>query len=172
MRARVDLQTHAFEAAAAAAVKAVAPAELERATEEWFGFEYARAALPAALLEGWAAPAAPAPELALPTRNEYLPTDFSLGGEEGGAGGDAAADGGAEEAADAFPPPPTLLVDAPGLRVWHKRDARFRLPRTNAYFRLAGGAAADGSPRAAALAHLVAKLAEDALCEEVRLFLL
>jgi secreted Zn-dependent insulinase-like peptidase len=63
-----------------------------------------------------------------------------------------------------FPPPPSLLLDAPGLRVWHKLDSAFRQPRTNAYLRLFS-AAGYASPRAAALSNLLIKLLEDALCE-------
>jgi secreted Zn-dependent insulinase-like peptidase len=32
--------------------------------------------------------------------------------------------------------PPELLVDSPGLRVWHKLDTTFRIPKASAYFRV------------------------------------
>jgi secreted Zn-dependent insulinase-like peptidase len=63
-----------------------------------------------------------------------------------------------------FPSPPALLLDQPGLRLWHKLDCSFRQPRTNAYLRLCS-TAGYASARAAALSHLTIKLLEDALCE-------
>jgi secreted Zn-dependent insulinase-like peptidase len=133
----------------------------------------------------WAA-AAPSADIALPQRNEYLPTDFELCCDQQAAQ-DGAADGQAAAAADAngsataaattaaaadimepspspFPSPPTLLLDEPGLRVWHKLDASFRQPRTASYLRLFS-AAGYASPRSAALSHLTIKLLEDALCQ-------
>ena len=55
--------------------------------------------------------------------------------------------------------PPRLVCDVPGLRLWHKTDTAFRVPRANAYFLLTSPAAYD-SPRAAALTHLTIKLLE------------
>lgn len=125
----------------------------------------------------WAA-AVPSSDIALPQRNDYLPTDFELKGapvqptngtdKQPTADGSAVATDGAAAGADgspgAFPSPPVLLLDAPGLRVWHKQDEAFGQPRTNAYVRLAS-AAGYASPRAAALAHLLIKALEDTLCE-------
>lgn len=116
-----------------------------------------------------------------------MPTDFELKceqqgapgpaeeGQQQGEGKQAAASGPADgctngaaptAAADsaAFPSPPSLLLDAPGLRLWHKLDRSFRQPRTNAYLRLHSAAGYE-SPRAAALSHLLIKLLDDALCE-------
>ena len=140
--------------------------------------------LPACLPVGSWAAAAPSADIALPQRNEYLPTDFELCCDQQAAQ-DAAADGQAAAAAAAngsataaaatataatepspspFPSPPTLLLDGPGLRVWHKLDASFRQPRTASYLRLFS-AAGYASPRSAALSHLTIKLLEDALCQ-------
>lgn len=142
----------------------------------------------------WAAAAA-SPDIKLPQRNDYLPTDFSLrceaqtdgsqqaqqdsatqdgGSRQNGAakqqhkkqrmtvadGGNAAAASPAPEPESAaFPSPPALLLDAPGLRVWHKLDSAFRQPRAAAYLRLFSGAGY-ANPRAAAASHLVIKLLE------------
>lgn len=65
----------------------------------------------------------------------------------------------AQTAPSAFPEPPALAAERAGLRLWHKADAAFRVPRVAAAFMLASPAAY-GSPRAAALTHLVAKLLE------------
>lgn len=57
------------------------------------------------------------------------------------------------------------LAGSPAIcRLWHKLDSTFRLPRTNAYFRLYS-TAAYSSPKAAAHTHLLIKLLEDSLCE-------
>jgi len=60
--------------------------------------------------------------------------------------------------------PPALLADRPGLRLWHKLDATFRLPRASASFLLASAATYD-SPAAAAATHVAVALLEDKLCE-------
>ena len=48
-------------------------------TEPWFDLPYVATSVPKALLADWEA-AVPSPELALPPRNSYLPSDFSLRG--------------------------------------------------------------------------------------------
>lgn len=58
-----------------------------------------------------------------------------------------------------FPQPPALATEADGLRLWHKMDAAFRVPRATACFLLALPDAYT-SPRAAALTHLAVKLLE------------
>ncbi|GAB4823775.1 hypothetical protein N2152v2_010821 [Parachlorella kessleri] len=187
---RLDLQTSAFERCADAVAAAV-PAGCRRDTEPWFGIPYTEVQLPEDLLQSWES-ATPSPDLSLPPQNSYLPTDFALV-SEAEPGADAAtsaaskaqlsigkANGHAAPAAEdspaagvealslsdaaVFPTPPALVVDEPGLRLWHKLDATFRLPRTNTYWRLASPLTYD-SARSAALAHLTLKLLEDALCE-------
>jgi secreted Zn-dependent insulinase-like peptidase len=182
--ARLDLQTHAYDAAVATVAEVVAPARLTPGEEPWFGLPYAHAPLPEALLRRWEQ-APPSPDIALPPRNDYLPSDFSLrcddadaadaaGAAAGAANGGAtaAADGAAAPAPDddgaAFPSPPEIILEEPGLRLWHKLDRTFRLPRAAAYFRLASPAAY-AAPRAAAATHLLCKLLEDALCQEAYL---
>eukprot|EP00887_Chlorella_sp_A99_P000580 scaffold17.g580.t1 len=185
---RLDLQTHDYDACCAALEAAMPGATA--ATEPWFGFPYIEAPLPVELLAAWEQArqtAQPSAELALPPRNDYIPLDFSLCCEDASEAGAAAAaaDGsaagtavGGEGGADArqssegtgagedgaFPSPPALVIDEPGLRLFHKLDSTFRVPRTNAYFKIVSLATYD-SARAAALTHLVVKLLEDALCE-------
>lgn len=60
--------------------------------------------------------------------------------------------------------PPALLADRPGLRLWHKPDVTFRLPRASAHFLLASPATYD-SAAAAAGTHVAVALLEDVLCE-------
>ena len=192
---RLDLQTHHYEACKQAALAGMPGAGCS--SEPWFGFEYAEAPVPQELLAAWAV-AQPSVELALPLRNDYLPTNFTLrcgDAAGGGTAGPLQAAAGASNAAAAtdvaaaqrsaesasgmvpeaavaadgvedgtFPSPPALLLDSPGLRLFHKLDTTFRVPRTNAYFKLVSPSTYD-SPRSAALTHLVVKLLEDALCE-------
>jgi secreted Zn-dependent insulinase-like peptidase len=65
-------------------------------------------------------------------------------------------------------PPPTILLDERGLRVWHKQDAAFRVPRAVVRAGLSP-MGADASPAAAAALHAAIRLLEDALCEEAYL---
>ncbi|EFN52789.1 hypothetical protein CHLNCDRAFT_138430 [Chlorella variabilis] len=183
---RLDLCTRSHEVCAAA-VRGWPGAAV--GDEPWFNFPYVEAQLPEELRQSWA-DAIPSLDIALPSRNDYLPTNFDLRCEEQANGGAPAAGaasigengaangqqqlGPAASAAEpggglapdlaVFPSPPALLLDEPGLLVWHKLDASFRQPRTNAYLRLFS-AAGYASPRAAALSHLLIKLLEDALCE-------
>ena len=60
---------------------------------------------------------------------------------------------------------PALLADEPGLRLWHKLDTTFRLPKAAAHFRLASPAAYT-SPACAAATHLLTRLLEDCLQEQ------
>jgi len=98
--------------------------------------------------------------------------------EGGGVGGGGAAADGTAPAPPAPPlstlaaaclcAPPALLLDEHGLRVWHKQDSSFRVPR--AVVRAAvSPAGADASPSAAATLHASIRLLEDALCEEAYL---
>ena len=64
--------------------------------------------------------------------------------------------------------PPALLLDERGLRVWHKTDATFRVPRAVARAAVSP-AGADASPAAAAVLHAAIRLLEDAMCEEAYL---
>ena len=71
------------------------------------------------------------------------------------------------QAADGVQPlaaPPALIADRPGLRLWHKLDTAFRLPRASAHFLLASPATYD-SAAAAAGTHVAVALLEDVLCE-------
>lgn len=63
--------------------------------------------------------------LRLPGLNEYIPTDFSLRGKASG-----------EEDDDVGPEiPPKLVVDTPQLRLWHKLDRYWQIPKS--FIRLA-----------------------------------
>lgn len=59
---------------------------------------------------------------------------------------------------------PTLAIDRPGLRLWHKRDWQFPLPRAVVYVRIASPALR-GDGRRVAMASLCRRLLLDALTE-------
>ena len=144
--------------------------------------------------------------LALPPRNCYIATDFSLRCEDdkGGSGegptasaapasllpptlpmppasatgGDGIGDGEAEPFAKSITPlcqPPSLLLDEPGLRLWHKLDASFRVPKASLHAHFTPAVpfsdplAFGGGARGVAAAHLCSRLLDDALCEEAYL---
>ncbi|KAK9808961.1 hypothetical protein WJX72_007074 [[Myrmecia] bisecta] len=221
---RIDLQTSAFEQLKATWA---GKAGSTQSVEPWFDLPYMQLDVPKELLEEWSAGTASSPDLVLPPRNQYIPSDFSLrcddnpadgaeastSGRETHAGaageaagsmnghskaapaeiaghkrprngsdGTAAAVGGApsrqkapdptdgrgngsvQSAAACVTPPPRLLRDEPGLRLWHKMDCTFRMPKAAACFVLSSPLMY-ASPAAAALSHLLVKLLEDALCE-------
>ncbi|KDD73111.1 hypothetical protein H632_c2526p0, partial [Helicosporidium sp. ATCC 50920] len=165
---RVDLQTHDFEAQSLLWNQRFADCAVQH--EPWFELDYLVADVPRDLLAAWEA-AAPETDMALPAPNPYIPSDFALRCD--GAGEKAGEEGEKEPRpvcppalATSSPAPPSLLLAAPGVRVWHKLDAAFRQPRACAYVRLASPALY-ASARAAAAAHLALKLLEDSLCESL-----
>lgn len=113
--------------------------------------------------------AQPSPDMKLPLRNPYIPSDFHVrspsSSEDAASSGNSAClcgtlSGGrrlrrapsharpsAQRQVFAFNWPsaccrrtPELLLDSPGLRAWHKLDAVFRVPKANAYFLLSSPA--------------------------------
>ena len=68
---------------------------VQASTEPWFDIPYVEAPIPAMLLDGWAAPKGGGGDLALPQRNEFIATDFSLRCEDGGDGAAAQSNGAA-----------------------------------------------------------------------------
>ncbi|MEW5302568.1 MAG: hypothetical protein WDW38_002287 [Sanguina aurantia] len=139
-------------------------------TEPWFNMEAVSVTIPEGIVQGWATSPA-LPELHLPPRNPYIPTDFSI---KASAAASTANGSPAEPTTDAALPegviatPPTFLLEDAGLRLWHKQDTTFRCPRTLAHFRLSSQPL-HASPRSAALTHMTVKLLEDALNEDTYL---
>ena len=153
---------------------------VEMGEEPWFKIPYTCAVLPQSFVQKeWGSGAgaggaggAGTDDLSLPPPNPYLPSDFSLRSSVSVSEIHA-------DPAPVFPSPPEQLLTSttsttttkgenknqPGLCLWHKLDSTFKVPRTNAYFRLSLPASCS-TPRAAALTHLTVKLLEDALCQE------
>jgi nardilysin len=147
-------------------------AVVEEKQEEWFNFPYAVANVPEKLIEQWKT-VTPGNDLCLPPKNNYLPTDFSLKSIIKSPTTAIAIDMNGDHmeqnqaATTVFPSPPNLLIDTPGLRVFHKLDTTFKQPKVAAFFRLSFPESSPfyNSPRSAALTHLAVKLLEDGLCE-------
>lgn len=183
---RLDLQSVAFagEAGLAALEAPLLPGGQPVAVlrEPWMGVPYSTAPVPPALLAAWARPpaaqrAAWPQDLALPPRNSYIPTDFSLvGWGEGvcvegppGEEDDAAYPvvTGTQPPLRAPAPPVRLALPGARLRGWHKADGRggrFGAPRAAAFFAFASSCAAS-TPGREALTQLALRVSEDALAE-------
>ena len=80
---------------AVASWPAAAPLHAQASTEPWFDIPYVEAPIPAELLDKWAAAQGGGGDLALPQRNEFIATDFSLRCEDGGDGAAAHSNGAA-----------------------------------------------------------------------------
>nr|CAD7441027.1 unnamed protein product [Timema bartmani] len=83
-------------------------------SEKWYGTRYKLENIPEDILERWERSCSN-PDLALPPRNEFIPTNFSLAAREEGE----------------LTPHPTVIQDTPLARVWFKQDDQFLLPKAN-----------------------------------------
>ena len=141
--------------------------------EPWFKIPYSERELPPEVLEAWSSHPA-VPELQLPPRNDFLPTDFSLVDstleEEAAARRACEAEGLDRECATAgvlpweLRQPPSLAHRDDLLTVWHKLDRHFKTPRACAFFALTSPLVAR-TPRDSALCQLFMKFLEDDLKE-------
>eukprot|EP00884_Botryococcus_braunii_P020235 jgi/Botrbrau1/6896/Bobra.67_3s0015.1 len=184
--ARIDLLSSNWEEVKAA----LSWPALVQGVEPWFNVPFVSAPLPQDILTSWQRPDGPTvTDLSLPRKNPFIPTDFTLRCDTATAIGSELSDqalGSRDRQDDASEPeglengenpsapafqrvaslstPPVLLVDERGLRVWHKLDTTFRIPKASAYFRLSSPVAYE-SPAAAASTDLLVKIWTDALCE-------
>ncbi|GLI60577.1 hypothetical protein VaNZ11_002737, partial [Volvox africanus] len=170
---RIDLLTRRYDEVKSR-VLALASREGVAARDEkepWFGLEVVVMELPQSLCDGWANQA-PLEELRLPPRNPYLPSDFDLRCDDPAiVSSEPSVCSAAETPAGISKPlatPPVMLLDRPGLRLWHKLDTTFRTPRAAVHWRLFSPAG-HTSARAAACSHLSLKLVEEALREDAYL---
>ncbi|KAG5585506.1 hypothetical protein H5410_045940 [Solanum commersonii] len=90
--------------------------------EPWFGSEYVEKDIPSSLFELWKDPTEINACLHLPSKNEFVPSDFSI------HAGKAKCD--SENAR------PRCILDELLMRIWYKLDNTFKLPRANTYFRI------------------------------------
>ena len=91
--------------------------------EKWYGAQYRESLMTVEQIKAWSSPSSIDERLRLPDLNEYIPTDFSLRCDEE----KYSDDDDDEEIGDEIP---QLLVDRPDLRVWHKMDRKWRVPKT------------------------------------------
>jgi insulysin len=97
-------------------------------TEKWYGAKYQIEPITEEQIRTWeSSPLDREERLALPSLNKYIPSDFSLR---------------CDDTPDHFPVtdaeidvPPILLINTPKLRMWHKMDKYWRVPK--AFVRLA-----------------------------------
>ncbi|XP_030963559.1 nardilysin-like [Quercus lobata] len=91
--------------------------------EPWFGSRYAEEDISPSLMELWRDP----PEidflLHLPSKNEFIPCDFSVRAY-------STCNGPVNELT------PRCILDEPLMKFWYKLDRTFKLPRANTYFRI------------------------------------
>ena len=94
-------------------------------TEARYGAKYRQTRVSDELVEAWDHPTEIDPRLRLPGLNEFIPTDLSLrcDDEEHQANFDPDVDYRKEN--------PKLVIDTPRLRMWHKMDRTFRVPKTS-----------------------------------------
>ncbi|KAK4492122.1 hypothetical protein RD792_002919 [Penstemon davidsonii] len=88
--------------------------------EPWFGSRYTEEDIPFSLMESWKDPPQIDSSLHLPSRNSFIPRDFSIRADM--ASSDASF--------------PKCILDGPDIKLWYKIDKTFKLPRANTYFRI------------------------------------
>lgn len=101
--------------------------EGEWETEKWYGGPFQINDMTSDQLQTWGSPFGLDERLRLPKLNAYIPTDFSLRCDD-----DGTCDVGSEENEDSANTiePPIVLTEKPGLRLWHKIDKKWRVPKT------------------------------------------
>ena len=103
--------------------------------EPWYGAEFREMKMTSDLIKKWSEPPEPAVlsggiedlTLELPGLNKFIPNDFSLRCD------DDTDDGTKYEGAESnakFPVPPSLVSETPLIRLWHKMDTKYRVPKT------------------------------------------
>ena len=95
--------------------------EGEWSTEKWYGAKHRSVKISENLLNEWSNPTKIDSRLALPKLNEFIPNDFSLRCDQ-----DPVSDDAPRPMGDIAKDPPKVLVDKPGLRVWHKLECLCR----------------------------------------------
>ena len=129
-------------------------------TEKYYGAKHRSVKIPDTLLQQWKNPADIDSRLSLPKLNEFIPSDFSLKCDNE----DPVSDDAPKPKADANPP--KVLLEKPDLRLWHKMDRTFRVPRTHIKAELTSPNPYR-SPRSMTLNRLYAKVLRDDLSEFV-----
>lgn len=92
--------------------------------EPWFGAHFIEKDIAQNVMELWKNPPKSDAELHLPSKNEFIPSDFSI------RAGDLCNDDSVNSTY------PRCIVDEPLVKFWHKLDSTFKVPRANTYFRI------------------------------------
>lgn len=91
--------------------------------EPWFGSRYVEEDVSPSLVDIWRDPPEIDASLHLPSKNEFIPSDFSI----------RAANGLNNLANQSSP---ICILDEPLMKFWYKLDSTFKLPRANTYFQI------------------------------------
>lgn len=94
-------------------------------TEERYGAKYRQVRISDELSKEWDHPSEIDPRLRLPGLNEFIPSDLSLRCDDPERQAEFDPD------VDYRKEHPKLLIDTPKLRMWHKMDRTFRVPKTS-----------------------------------------
>ncbi|KAH9309723.1 hypothetical protein KI387_037634, partial [Taxus chinensis] len=121
--------------------------------EPWFGTPYRIESIPSTLMENWKDPLLIDPDLHLPVKNDFIPSDFSLRSSN------------ILKNCENMEIP-RCIIDDPLVKVWYKHDQTFNVPRANAYF-LINLKEAYKNVRACVLTELYVNLLRDALNETI-----
>jgi secreted Zn-dependent insulinase-like peptidase len=124
--------------------------------EKWYNAKYRQVPIEDSLKEQWNSPTETDPGLHLPALNTFLPTDFSL------RSNDPDAIAATDPDIDYSKEQPKLLVDKPGLKMWHKLDRTFKVPKTSLQLMLTTPTPYK-SPRSMTLMRTYVKVLEDDL---------
>jgi len=107
--------------------------------ERWYRAKYQSVEMGDEQMTKWERSETIDERLHLPKLNEFIPTDFSIrcddvdDAEAATTRTDISANGAKDddkEEGAKNPTPPTLLIDTPKLRLWHKMDRTYRVPKT------------------------------------------
>uniref|UniRef100_A0A5B7A3B8 Putative nardilysin isoform X1 n=1 Tax=Davidia involucrata TaxID=16924 RepID=A0A5B7A3B8_DAVIN len=91
--------------------------------EPWFESRYTEEDISPSLMELWRDPSEIDMSLHLPSKNEFIPSDFFI-----------CADKASSDFANVIFP--RCILDEPLMKLWYKLDKTFKLPRANTYFRI------------------------------------
>eukprot|EP00814_Leptocylindrus_danicus_P018865 CAMPEP_0116006758 /NCGR_PEP_ID=MMETSP0321-20121206/1916_1 /TAXON_ID=163516 /ORGANISM="Leptocylindrus danicus var. danicus, Strain B650" /LENGTH=1168 /DNA_ID=CAMNT_0003475367 /DNA_START=833 /DNA_END=4340 /DNA_ORIENTATION=- len=123
--------------------------------EKWYKGEYRQMKIPTDIAEEWKDPKSLDSRLFLPKMNTYIPTDFSLRCEDPDFRTITPEESESVE-------PPVKLIDSENLRLWHKTDAKFKVPRTSFHMAITSPIVYS-SPRTMTQARLFEKVLKDDL---------
>ncbi|CAH8251408.1 unnamed protein product [Arabidopsis lyrata] len=101
--------------------KSIKSEEFEQ--EPWFGSSYIEEDVPLSLMESWSNPSEVDNSLHLPSKNQFIPCDFSI----------RAINSDVDPKSQS---PPRCIIDEPFMKFWYKLDETFKVPRANTYFRI------------------------------------